>query len=373
MDRTDVVIVGAGIAGLAHAWMASRRGLRAVVLERTKSAEGASIRNFGMIWPIGQPRGPLLSLALRSRELWLELESAGVLELEQCGSIHLAHRPDELAVHEEFCSQRTHDVRMMTADEVVRRSAVVNPALLLGGMFSPLELRVNARTACNQIAAWLAQSCGVECSFSTTVVAIEDGNVARASDGRSWRADRIVVCAGADLQTLYPDLLAKSGLVHCKLQMLKGVGPVGHRGPVPHLASGLTLRHYPAFRECASLKPLQQRIQHESPELDQFGIHILASQLPNGEILLGDSHEYGKLISPFNKAEIDDLILREASRVLDAGWRIMERWSGVYCKHPELPVFECCDGNVHFFVGLGGAGITMSFALAERTWCNWLD
>ena len=51
-QSVDIAIVGGGIAGLAHAYMALRKGYRVVLFEREEFAVGASVRNFGLIWRI---------------------------------------------------------------------------------------------------------------------------------------------------------------------------------------------------------------------------------------------------------------------------------------------------------------------------------
>src|SRR5580692_2719457 len=98
----DLVVVGAGIVGLAHAYLAAKAGRRVVVLERSLASEGASIRNFGMLWPIGQTAGRMLNLALASREIWFDLLQEAKIAYRDTGSLHVACRSDEVAVGREF-------------------------------------------------------------------------------------------------------------------------------------------------------------------------------------------------------------------------------------------------------------------------------
>lgn len=370
-NEVDVIVIGGGIVGLAHAWMAAERGLRVRLIERTRVAEGASVRNFGMVWPIGQPAGPLHTLSLRSRDRWLSLSEAGVVELERCGSIHAAHQADEMAVLEEFRDLGQHEVTLLTPQATVERNPLINPVNLHGGMWSPSEVRVNPRVASANIAKWLATEKGVACSFNTQAIAVDEHTV-RTSDGERWTAPRIVICSGSDLQTLFPQILGQSGLRLCKLQMLKTHQSHGLKA-LPHIASGLTLRHYRSFEVCPSLSQVRQRVAAEMPELDRFGIHVMASIFNNGDLLLGDSHEYDGEIRPFDNPIIDELILRELKKVIRLeDWTIRERWSGIYAKHAEEPVYEHTPyAGVHVFVGTGGAGMSMSFGLAERAWKRW--
>lgn len=372
----DVAVVGAGIVGLAHAWMAARRGLKVVLLERSPVAQGASVRNFGMVWPIGQPVGEYFELAMRSRSMWLELaEEAGVW-VKPCGSLHLAHRADEWAVLDEFNQLQRETlngaqlgIELLSPAETLCRTPAANPQGLLGSMWSPNELCVSPPQAIAAISRWLAERQAVQCEFNTTISQLEHHRLV-ASDGRSWQAERIVICSGIDFQTLLPAEFAKEPLRICKLHMLRTVAQAAGWQLGPHLASGLTLRHYSSFAACPSLAKLKARVQEETPELDRFGIHVMVSQNDSGQLILGDSHEYDADISPFDRAEIDSLILRELQKqFMLPDWTIEARWHGVYAKHRQEVMLqtEPLDG-LHICVAPGGAGMTMSFGIAERFW-----
>ena len=70
MHKKNAIVIGAGIVGLAIARSLSEKGYAVTVFERNEKAVSASIRNFGMVWPIGQPNGNLYERALRSKSIW---------------------------------------------------------------------------------------------------------------------------------------------------------------------------------------------------------------------------------------------------------------------------------------------------------------
>jgi FAD dependent oxidoreductase TIGR03364/phosphonatase-like hydrolase len=371
----DAAVVGAGILGLAHAWSLAKRGLRVLVLERHARAQGASVRNFGMIWPIGQPSGPLYDLARRSRELWLEVLRASNLWHAQAGSLHLAYHDDEAEVLREFTAEAARVGRpgeLWTARQIGARFPAVCQQNLRAGLWSADEVTVDPRQVLAALPRWLQERHGVDVVYGAAVLGC-DGQRLLTTQGE-WSTRRLVICTGADFRELAPAAFADSGLVPCKLQMMRSQ-PYGPRFRVgTMLAAGLTLRHYPTFANCPTLPALVRRLDAVLPEYGRFGIHVLIAQNEQGELVLGDSHEYGDAIEPFDKAEIDDLVLAYLRTfVTIPDLQIAARWHGVYVKHPTKPYVAVEPWpNALAVTGVGGAGMTLSFGLAEKLTADWL-
>ena len=73
VQHKTAIVVGAGIVGLATARALALKGCNVTVIEKSTKAEGASVRNFGMLWPVGQPDGVLYNRAIRSKNIWKEM------------------------------------------------------------------------------------------------------------------------------------------------------------------------------------------------------------------------------------------------------------------------------------------------------------
>ena len=369
-EKVDVAIIGAGIIGLAHAFVAARSGRRVAVFERDPAAAGASIRNFGMIWPIGQPAGALRRTALRSREIWLEALQEAKLPFLATGSLHVAYREDEAAVGREFSDRAPslgYDCAWLSAQETLRQSRAVRAEGLLGALWSSTEMTVDPRQIIAGLPKFLAERYGVQFSFNTAVQKVETSRL--EAGGRAWEADSIIVAGGDDFQTLFPEYFRQSGITRCKLQMMRTVPQPAGWALGPSLAFGLTFRHYATFQVCPSLPGLKDRIARETPQFEKWGIHVMVSQTARGELTIGDSHEYGLAVDIFDKPAVNRLILDYARRHLAAPtFEIAESWHGVYAKHPEHAylTFEPVE-RVRLVIMTSGLGMTMSFGIAEQT------
>ena len=108
-DTADLVVVGAGIVGLGAAYAAVRRGLRVVVVDRTASPIGATIRNFGHLC-IGAQTGLARDFADTARDTWLRLSTDAGFWLRESGTLIAASRVDELAVRKRLRAEHRIEI-----------------------------------------------------------------------------------------------------------------------------------------------------------------------------------------------------------------------------------------------------------------------
>lgn len=366
----SAIVIGAGIVGLATARALSLNGFAVTVIERSGKAIGASVRNFGMIWPIGQPDGPMYNRAFRSRNIWKEIADAAGFWYDECGSLHLAYHEDEWTVlqelHEAF-NKNDRPVSLLNSSQIKGKINGVNHHNLIGGLFSKTELIIDPREAIAALPLYLTEIHNVHFIWNKNVVAVENNKVIMGDE--TIQADIICICSGVDFETLYPEKFAELQLTKCKLQMMRYMSNESKFRIGTSLCGGLSLIHYESFTAAQSLPLLKERYQNELSDYLQLGIHVMVSQNGKGELTVGDSHEYGKTFSPFDESYINDLIINYLNTfALTGDWKLIQSWHGIYPKmtNGKTDVFMQAEEGVYIINGLGGAGMTLSFGFAEE-------
>jgi FAD dependent oxidoreductase TIGR03364 len=359
----DLCVVGAGIVGLAHAHEARRRGMRVALLERDRYAVGASVRNFGHAFVAGIGDGEDLECALRARERWLVLGDRAGIAPRTGGTLVVARAEDELAVLEGAAANPTRGARMLTAAQA-GALAPIPTRELCGALHGTLDLSVDPRSAVAALAALLERDAGARVEWGAAVHEVAPGEVRAATV--TVRAPRIVICPGPAHREL-PPLLRRGfeDLTLCKLQMLRIAAPAGRRY-APAVMTALSMIRYPAFTGQLACEALRERLSTERPELLAAGIHLIVTQLPQGDLIIGDTHDYVDTPTPFRDERLDELLLAEARRLLGAdAIEVRERWIGVYPSAPGRDFVETAPFEGARVVEVtSGLGMTMALGHA---------
>lgn len=367
-QNTDIAIIGAGILGLSHAYAAARRGLRVRVFERSATPLGASIRNFGQALVGGQPPGVMLDLARASRPLWAEWAERAGFAIRRNGSLLFARSEAEENLLEAFCAGRAREHGYRA--ELLRGKAL---DALYDGAFSKHRAALHSlddqqlysREALPALIDWLRRELKVEFHFSTLVRDIEPG-LLRTTAG-TFQAGQILVCSGHDYQTLLAEQLAALKPQVCRLQMLRA-RPERDLGLGHALLTGLSCVHYGAFADLPQAQAIHEQIRRETPALESHGIHLLISPTPYGELIIGDSHDYGSDAAPFNAEAVDRLMLDLAEDTLGMRVEVVERWQGVYGARGPAPFSVLqVEAGISAVLMHTGVGMSVGPALGERT------
>ncbi len=358
---SDLVVVGAGIVGLAHAYDAVLRGASVTVVERDERATGASVRNFGHICTTPQG-GAALDYAWEARERWLSVSRKVGFGVVEEGTLVLARTEAEVGVLEQFADVRgTEQVRLRPAGRGVPvpfdHSGARATALL------PLDLRVDPREVVRALASWLAEE-GVRFLWGTHVGSVEPGLV-HTSRG-DVAASSVVHAVGHDVDRLFPDVALEHGVLRCLLQMLEVAPPGGERiGPA--VLTGLSMLRYGGLLAMPAAAAVRRQFEIDQPELLDVEMNLMLTQRPDGSVVLGDTHRYAVTHDPFDDESDADLLLREGRRLFGADLTVRRRWRGVYASSPNTDFLVAAPHpGVRVVSVTSGIGMTTAFGLAPQ-------
>ena len=198
-SQTDIVVVGAGIAGAAAAWELARRGERVVLLEKGAIAGEQSGRNLGFVRQ--QLRDPLeLPLMMASITRWERLpeELEADIGWVQGGNLALARDESLLDAYRAWIdSSRPHGLASQLVDE--RQVRELLPGIAgewAGGLYTPSDGQADPVKTTTAFAR-AAQLAGAHVAAGCTVtgIRVRDGKVTGVDTDRGGIAASTVVCA----------------------------------------------------------------------------------------------------------------------------------------------------------------------------------
>ena len=371
MDKYDVIVVGAGIGGLAHALAAVRRGLKVCVIERDHRCVGASIRNFGFITVTGQGAGDTWRRAMQSRDIWQELAPKAGIEVLHRGLWMLARRPAAAAVLEAFVqTQMGIDCRLYAADRARGLAPFLNTDGATAALYSPHELRVESRTAIPLLARYLEHEMGVRFVWGQEVLQVEPPCVTTATG--TWNAERIVLCPGTVLTGVARPWLEQAQIKLTRLQMLR-VRPAAPLNLAAAVMSDLGLVRYRGYAELPEAASLLAQLRSEEADSLAAGIHLIAVQSGDGSLVVGDSHHDDATPWPFASEAVDELILRHLQEAVVTGpCRVAERWTGFYpTGYSDDVLIKRPSAQLRVVVVTSGTGASTGFGIAEDVFKEW--
>lgn len=188
-DHVDVVVIGAGVIGIATAWYLCRSGVSVLVCDKGRVAGEQSSRNWGWIRQQGRDDAEL-PIVIDSINRWESL--AGELDEDigftRQGVLFAAQNDEQMAEYESWlklAGEYQLDTRMLSAAEVDERLHTT-PGQWRGALFTPSDGRAEPFKAVPAMARSLRKQGGL----------IREGCAVRSVETRAGRISGVVTEGG---------------------------------------------------------------------------------------------------------------------------------------------------------------------------------
>ena len=207
----NIIVVGAGIAGLSTAWSLVKAGHGVTLLEQGASipnplaASGDHHRIIRRAYRASTGYGALITEAYDAwSQMWGDL---GENHLDPRGFLWVSREQGDVA--EEYRAGMEAGgwpIEMLEPDAAVKRWPFLEPGSFRYTYFSSEGGALHCRKIAAGLAAWLRRH-GANIYENSKVVAIDaDSGRVELESGDTLQADRVVVAAGAWVLKLFPEL-----------------------------------------------------------------------------------------------------------------------------------------------------------------------
>ncbi|MFS4445962.1 TIGR03364 family FAD-dependent oxidoreductase [Maribacter sp. 2307UL18-2] len=371
----DLIIVGGGVLGTFHAYHALKHALKVALIEKDRTPQSATVRNFGQVVPSGM-NSKWQAYGRRSLRIYKEIQEAFDISVRQEGSVYFAANEEEVQLLEELHrinQNNQYTSVLLTKEECLERYVGLRSDYVKAGLFFPEEIMVEPRLMVNKVHTYL-KAVGLDLFLQNTVLEcnkLSEGVEVYLSGGKTLLASKVIICNGSEFKTLYPRLFEESDLEVSKLQMMQ-TKPQGNFTLPSSILTGLSIRRYESFAECPSYHEIKAREDQDSL-IKKWGVHILFKQATDGSVIIGDSHQYADAhrmddLGTDLNMDIDDFIIQEAKKIIDLPtYDIQRRWPGFYSQCKTSDIYRnTIDDDIHVVTGIGGKGMTGSAGFAEE-------
>ncbi|WP_417786144.1 TIGR03364 family FAD-dependent oxidoreductase [Tenacibaculum sp.] len=375
--KYDLIVVGGGVLGTFHAYHAAKKGLSVAILEKDNKPQGATVRNFGQVVPSGMNQ-KWQNYGRESLAIYKSIQEQFDVSIRQNGTVYIASNEEEVQLIEELHQinkNNSYTSQLLTKEQCLDKYAGLRSDYCKAGLFFPEEVTVEPRVMILRLHEFMKKELNVTIHYNTNVIAtnnVNGGVSVLTSNSEELLASKVIICNGSDFKTLYPSIYNESDLIVSKLQMMQ-TKPQKNYQLDGSILTGLTIRRYEAFEECASWNTIKAKEDPNSFE-KKYGVHILFKQATDGSVILGDSHEYAtaKNIDDLGfdlNEDIDNFMIQEAKKIIDLPtYEIQHRWAGFYSQCKTKDLFEYSVGeNIHIVTGIGGKGMTGSAGFSKES------